>query len=168
MKKLIVILFLGVLSHSTAQRPDLSIGVSGTLKSFRGLESSLDYFVPGADIHLFLSKRSMIAGVQVGYWTTLANSSNQNFHHLHLDVSAGMMLIRKPAFKLILNLPISTNYSLTSKSILDDQLDFSPFSLLLSPELDVRYKFILIGINYTTPVLGSSIRGPGIRLGCNL
>lgn len=168
MRLVVFILFLVFAGNCAyAQRPDLSIGLSGTMKILDGLESSQQYLSPGLDAHLHVSKRSLIAGTQFGYWTTMSTGSNDNFHHLHLDISAGFILIRRPAFKLILNIPVSNNFCLNSSQIIDNQLDFTKYSVLLSPELSIRYKFVLFGINYTAPVLGSAIRGPGVRLGCN-
>jgi hypothetical protein len=166
MKALLNILFVCVYSLSFSQRPDLSVGVSGSIKSLTG--STQSFLATGADIHFHLSKRSMLAGSQIGFWTTFSKEGDQNFNHLNLDISAGIIIIRKPAFKLIFQLPFSNNFSLNSKMVLDNQTDFDPYSLFISPELSVRYKFLLFGINYVAPAVGSNVRGPGLRIGCNI
>ena len=165
MKKWILISYLIFsISNAHAQRPDLTIGATASFKYLQSSNASNNYLTPGASVYFHLSKRSLLIGTETGYWNAISDSAH--FHHIPLDISFGFMLVRKPAFKLVFHLPISNAFSLSSRQTLDEQTVFKRYSLLLNPELYMRYKYLFFGVNYSQALVGSKVRGPGLRIGC--
>ncbi|UKN00657.1 hypothetical protein K6119_13050 [Paracrocinitomix mangrovi] len=168
MRFLVAILFLTAGALSWSQRPDLSIGLNGSNRFLSNKQLNSTFLSPGVNMQMEVSKRSLLIGLQNGYWITFDQADLNNYknqHHVNVDVVTGVIFIRKPKFKLGLKPIVSNVFSLTNQSSLNQQNLFTRYALQFVPELNLKYKLVEAGLTYSLPLVGTSLSGPGIKLG---
>jgi len=164
---IIAILFFTVAGMS--QRPDLIIGAHMDQQMLYEPVLSQSYYIPGIALDMEVSKNRFAGQLSLGMKGAEPSRKAENptqftKYFLNLDLSFGVFLIKRPAFKCRFNVGASNMFNL-NKYRPESAFNIPGYSLQAYPEFHFRYKYYVASVYYSLPVVGFDSRGTGLKIG---